>query len=84
MTIDGYDAANLALMTASYWLADRLIRADGFVRALRRLGVRGEPATVLLIALPLGAVAPFWPWSPMAGGESTRVLTGVVVAFLTW
>ena len=84
MTIDGYDAANLALMTTSYWLADRLIRADGFVRALRRLGVRGESATVLLIALPLGAVAPFWPWSPMDGGESTRVLTGVVVAFLTW
>ena len=84
MTVDINDALNLVLMTAGYWLADRLIRAGGFVGAIRRLGVRGERATVLLIALPLAAVAPLWPWTPMDGGASTRILTGIVVAFLTW
>ena len=84
MTVDGYDAANLLLMTAGYWLADRLIRQEVFVRALGRLGVRGERSIVLLIVLPLAAAAPFWSWSAMPGAESARFLTGVVAAFLTW
>lgn len=84
MALDGYDIANLALMTGGYWLADRLIRGDGIVRALGRAGVHREHATVLLLTLPLLVVAPFWPWSAMPGAPSVRLLAGAVAAFLTW
>ena len=84
MALDGYDIANLALMTGGYWLADRLIGGDGIVRALGRIGVHSEQNTVLLVALPLAAVAPFWPWSAMPGALSVRLLGGAVTAVLTW
>lgn len=84
MALDGYDIANLALMTGGYWLADRLIRADGIIRALGRLGVHREYPAVLFLTLPLVVAGPFWPWSTMPGGPSVRVLSGSVAAFLTW
>lgn len=84
MSIDGYDAIDLALMTVGYGLADRLIRADGLVHGLRRLGMKAERSIVLVVTLSLVVLAPFWTWSPMPGGKSVQILACALAAFLAW
>lgn len=84
MTLVVIDAINLLLMTAGYWATDRLVRADGLVRTLGRLGVRSETKVALACTLPFAVLAPFWPWGVLPGEQSVRVLAVVVTAFLTW
>lgn len=84
MTLDVYDAIDLGLMTAGYWLADRLVRGEGFARTVGRLGARRESTLVLLTVLPWVLLAPLWSWSPMPGGQSVRLLTAALVVFLGW
>jgi len=84
MTVDGYDAIDLALMTTGYWAVDGLVRDEGLVQTLRRVGVKEENAIVLLVAMATALAAPFWRWDPMPGGTSVRFLAGVLTAFLVW
>lgn len=84
MSLGGFDAINLVLMTVGYWVADRWIRADGFVRTLARVGVRRETAVVLASTVPWAVVAMVWRWEAMPGGQSVRVLVAVVTGFLAW
>ncbi|MEM8609227.1 MAG: hypothetical protein AAGF92_19145 [Myxococcota bacterium] len=84
MSVDGSSAIDLVLMTVGYWAVDRLIRDDGLVRTLKRLGFRTERECLVVVTTALALVAPFWSWRPLPGGESVRILATAVVAFLSW
>ena len=82
--LDGYDAIALALMTAGYWLADGLVRRDGALRALQRLGLGGERTAGFVAVLGFLSLAPFWSWSLVPDDVSVRLLAGGLSAFLAW
>src|SRR5690606_29836164 len=77
-------AADLAALTAGYWAVDRLLRRDGYVRLMTRLGAARPDLQVAVFAVPWLALAPSWRWEAIPQGGVLRIFALFLVAILAW
>src|SRR5690606_15155143 len=82
MTLDRL--AELAALTLGYWIVDRLVRRDGVVAALRRLGARSPASHGAVLAVTCAAAAPFYGWRHVPDAGAVAILAGALAAMLTW
>jgi len=72
----------LALITAMYWVVDRVIHGDGYHRLLSRFA--NSSTSLLLWCIPWTILSIFCPWSSLPQGDAIRVVAMTISIMLAW